>query len=131
MATNADSKAQQAGDSASLELLELRLKADITLRELARRVEVSAAHQSDIEHNRRMPSDDLLRRIVGELARVGAEYETLRLLKPRIEDDLEQWYEENADVRVLLREAKDSGLSAREMLEALRRERKARRKEEE
>ena len=99
----------------------LRLKAEITLRELSRRVKVSAAHMSDVEKERRMPSDDLLRRIAEELAHVGAQYEEMRLLKPRIEDDVERWYAEDPEVRVLFREAKDSGLSAREMLAGLRR----------
>lgn len=99
----------------------LRLKAEITLRELARRVEVSPAHLSDIEHGRRMPSDDLLRRIVRELNDVGAAYVELRILKPQLEDDLERWVTESSEVRQLLREAKDSGRSAREMLDRLRR----------
>ena len=99
----------------------LRLKAEITLRELARRVKVSAAHMSDIEKDRRMPSDGLLRRIAEELAHVGAKYEELRPLKPRIEDDVERWYAEDPDVRALFREAKDSGLSAKEILAGLRR----------
>lgn len=99
---------------------ELRLKAEITLRELARRVDISPAHLSDVEHDRRSPSDELLGRIADKLSDVGAEYEKLRLLKPLIEEDLERWYVENHEVRVLLREAKDSGLSARELLDRLR-----------
>ena len=39
----------------------LRLRAGLTLREMARRVGVSASHQSDIEHGRRMPSDGVFR----------------------------------------------------------------------
>ena len=68
-----------------------------------------------------MPSDGLLRRIAEELAHVGAKYEELRPLKPRIEDDVERWYAEDPDVRALFREAKDSGLSAKEILAGLRR----------
>ena len=68
-----------------------------------------------------MPSDGLLRRIAEELAHVGAKYDELRLLKPRIEDDVERWYAENPEVRALFREAKDSGLSAKEILAGLRR----------
>lgn len=99
----------------------LRLKMGITLRELARRVEVSAAHMSDIEKNRRMPSDGLLGRICHELEGVGANYEELRLLKPLMEEDLENWYERDPDVRVLMREAKDSGIPAKDLLKQLRR----------
>jgi len=98
----------------------LRLKADITLREMARRVGVSAAHMSDVEHGRRMPSDEVLQRIASELKSVGATYEGLRLLKPQLEDDLEEWVSKSSEVRQLFRMAKDSGLSAREMMDRIR-----------
>lgn len=98
----------------------LRLKADITLRELARRVEISASHLSDIEHGRRMPSDEALQRIANELAEVGASYDDLRLLKPQLEDDLEAWVTSSSEVRQLFRVAKDSGLTAREMMARIR-----------
>lgn len=45
-------------------LRELRNKADLSLRELARELGVvTAAHLSDIEFGRRYPSDDLLQRL--------------------------------------------------------------------
>lgn len=109
----------------------LRLKVGISLRELARRVKVSAAHLSDVENDRRTPSDDLLRRITEELSGVGAEYEELRLLKPVIERDLEKWYETDPAARALLREARDSPFSARELLARLRAARREAEKEEE
>lgn len=65
----------------------LRLRAEIPLRELSRRVKVSAAHICDIEHGRRMPSDALLRRIANELSEAGATYEALRSLKPPTENE--------------------------------------------
>ena len=108
------------GPSLGGTIRKLRLKVHITLRELARRVDVSPAHLSDIEHGRRMPSDDLLRRIAAEFADVGATYESLRILKPQLEDDLEKWVAESSVVRELLREAKNSPRSAREMLDRLR-----------
>jgi transcriptional regulator with XRE-family HTH domain len=97
----------------------LRLKADFTLRALSRRVGISCAHQSDIEHGRRMPSDDLLRRIAKELAGVGATYEDLRLLKPSVEEDLVE-ISKTREARELLREAKESGHPVREVLKQLR-----------
>lgn len=102
------------------EIRRLRLVADMPLRELARRLDISAAHLSDIEHSRRMPSDELLQGIVRELQPVGATYEGLRQLDPRLEADLEQWVAGTPEVRQLLREAKDSGLSARDVLHELR-----------
>lgn len=108
----------------------LRLKAGISLRELARRVKVSAAHLSDVENDRRTPSDDLLRRITEELSEVGAEYEELRLLKPVMEKDVEAWYEDDPVLRVLLREARDSPFTTRQLLEQLRAARREAEKEE-
>lgn len=102
------------------EIRRLRLAADIPLRELARRLDISAAHQSDIEHSRRMPHDDLLRKTAKELAAVGASYEEFRKLDPRLEDDLENWMSGTPEVRQLLREAKDSGRSVREVLDEMR-----------
>lgn len=99
---------------------ELRLRADLTLREMARRVHVSASHQSDIEHGRRMPSDEVLRRIADQLSEVGGTYDALRLLKPQLEEDLDKWVTTDRHVRQLLREWKNSGLSGRKLLEHYR-----------
>jgi transcriptional regulator with XRE-family HTH domain len=49
-------------------LRELREQRDISLRELARRVDTSAAHISDIELGRRFPSDELLEKIAAVLS---------------------------------------------------------------
>ena len=102
------------------EIRRLRLAADLSVRELARRLKVSAAHLSDIEHRRRMPSDELLRSIARELRGSGATYEQLRQHDPRLEEDLEAWVASSPEVRQLLREAKDTGRSAREVLQDLR-----------
>ena len=107
------------GTSLGGRIRKLRLKADTTLRKLARDVRISAAHLSDIEHGRRMPSDEVLRRIATELAPVGATYDDLRILKPKLEKDLEQWVTGSSEVRQLLREIKNRG-GAREMLKRLR-----------
>ena len=98
----------------------LRLSAGLTLREMARRVGISASHQSDIEHGRRMPSDGVLRKIADQLSKVGGTYEALRLLKPQLEEDLDKWVTTDRDVRQLLREWKDSGVSGRKLLKRYR-----------
>lgn len=43
---------------------ELREQNDYSLREFAKKMEISAAHQSDIELGRRFPSEDLLAKMV-------------------------------------------------------------------
>ena len=46
---------------------EARAARDLRLRELARRLEVTPSYVSDIENNRRVPSEDVLQRIAVEL----------------------------------------------------------------
>ena len=46
---------------------ELREKHDLSLRELARSIEISAPFMSDIELGRRYPSDDVLEKIAKKL----------------------------------------------------------------
>jgi transcriptional regulator with XRE-family HTH domain len=62
------------------EIKRLRTEAKITLRKFADTIGISPAHQSDIEHDRRRPSQDVLKRIAKALRSVGATYETLDLL---------------------------------------------------
>jgi len=105
------------------EIRRLRLKADITLRAFAKQLGHTAAHQSDIEHGRRMPSERVLRKIADRLVHVGATYEGLSKLDPRLEPELEQLVRDNPEVRVLLRatdeRAKASGRSVRDILREL------------
>jgi transcriptional regulator with XRE-family HTH domain len=54
------------------EIRRLRLEAAYTLRGLAAGLEVSAAHMSDIEHNRRRPSEKLLHQIADKLRKSGS-----------------------------------------------------------
>ena len=91
------------------EILRLRMLAGITLRGFAERIGVSAAYVSDIEHDRRRPSDDVLRRVVKELKHVGATFEGLDKLNSRIDPDLQKWIANTPTVRQMLREVKKSG----------------------
>lgn len=44
-----------------------RIQKDLTLRELARRVEIGPSYLSDIENDRRVPAEDVLKRFAVEL----------------------------------------------------------------
>jgi transcriptional regulator with XRE-family HTH domain len=99
---------------------EFRLKADVGLREFAQEIGISAAHQSDIEHGRRMPSDDVLRATGKRLAKVGGTYEVLKQLDARLKDDVREWVSQTPGVEALLRTAKDSGLSVDEVLQRMK-----------
>ena len=101
------------------QIARLRTKARITLRKFAGCVGISAAHQSDIEHNRRRPSRDLLERIVKELQHVGASFEAFDLLDSRLEPEIQQWVSETPAIRQLLRTMKSSKVDPREVLKQL------------
>jgi len=104
-----------------LEIRRLRNTSGQTLRGLARTVGVSAAHLSDIEHDRRRPSKELLKKIVLELQSSGATNAGLDRLDTRFESDLQEWAAATPEVRMLLRTVKESGLPVAEVLKTLER----------
>jgi transcriptional regulator with XRE-family HTH domain len=99
----------RTADTLGQEIQRLRLEAGITLRKLAELVDVSPAYVSDIEHDRRRPSADVLKRIANELKQVGATYERLDRLNSRLDPDLQKWVSLTPAVRQMLREVKNSG----------------------
>jgi transcriptional regulator with XRE-family HTH domain len=101
------------------EIRRLRKEAGITLRGLAATVEVSAAHLSDIEHNRRRPSDDLLRKIARALRKAGATFDSLDQLATGMDADIREWAASTPGVRKLLRTLKQSGQQPLDILPAL------------
>lgn len=101
------------------ELRRLRLQAGFTLRGSAAILKVSAAHLSDIEHDRRRPSEDLLRRMAAELRRVGAKFDSLELLVTGVDPGTRDWVASTPGVRALLRSIQKSGRSPQEIMVAL------------
>ena len=85
------------------EIRRFRLLAGYTLRGLAADVGVSAAHLSDIEHNRRRPSEKLLRKLADKLRKVGATYESLEKLISGIDHETREWAATTPGARALLR----------------------------
>jgi transcriptional regulator with XRE-family HTH domain len=102
------------------EIKRLRREADMTLRAFATAARTSPAHQSDIEHGRRLPSDELLRRIADKLAHVGGSYEQLKRLDGRIDPELSEWIKQTPEAGQMLREVRDSKKLPRNVLEKLR-----------
>ena len=110
------------------ELRRLRLEAAIPLRGLAARLNVSAAHLSDIEHNRRRPSEQLLRRIASELSHVGATFESLEQLVTGVDPATRDWVASTPGVRALLRTILESGRSPQEIIVILEKSFRTRRR---
>jgi transcriptional regulator with XRE-family HTH domain len=96
-----------------------RTELRITLRELARRVEVSAPYLTDLEAGRRHPGPDVLIRIAAALELPVAE---LQALDTRLTPEVRRWVETQPDVARLLRTLRASRPKHRDaMLRRLRR----------
>jgi len=92
----------------------LREARGLSLRELARRVGVSAPFLSDIEHNRR--ATDRL----GKLATVlGVDLAELERFDARLPPDVKNWIVSSPGMPSVLREFKDSGLDAYQLRAAV------------
>ena len=102
------------------EIRRLRTKAEFTLRGFAQKIGISAAHQSDIEYGRRLPSEKVLKEIAKTLSNVGASYEKLKELDTRLEPELEQWMQQTPGLGEMLREVRASNKSPQEVLRRLK-----------
>jgi transcriptional regulator with XRE-family HTH domain len=101
------------------EIRRLRLLAAFTLRGLAADLDVSAAHMSDIEHNRRRPSEKLLRKIADKLRKVGATYDSLANLVSGIDTETREWASSTPGARALLRRLLEAERDPQEIHRAL------------
>lgn len=98
----------------------LRTEAGYTLRGFAQEIGISAAHQSDIEYGRRFPGEAVLRDTAKALQKVGATFDGLRALDPRLDSDLQEWMQRSPEVGQMLRHLKDTGSTPEELLKRLR-----------
>lgn len=103
------------------EIRRLRSALGATLRGFAQRIEVSPPHLSDIEHDRRRPSKDVLERIAHELRSVGATYDGLDKLDTRFDADTQEWAAETPEAKTMLRLARESGRPMADVLKQLER----------
>jgi transcriptional regulator with XRE-family HTH domain len=99
------------------EIQRLREEAGHTLRGFATKVGISAAFLSDIERDRRRPSEEVLRKIAGELR--GTTYEQLDRLNTKLEQDIQRMVAESPEARQLLRTVLESQRDPREVLREL------------
>jgi transcriptional regulator with XRE-family HTH domain len=94
-----------------------RLELGLSLREFARRIQVSAPFVTDLEAGRRNPSPDVLARIAAELA---MPLEVLEALDTRLSPEVRRWVESEPEIGRLLRTIKSSP-RRREMLRRIKR----------
>jgi transcriptional regulator with XRE-family HTH domain len=92
----------------------IREQRGVTLRELARRIGVSAPFLSDVEHNRR--STDRLRELSSAL---DVPFEQLARFDGRLSGDIKEWISANPEIASLLQDLRASGRTAQELRAAL------------
>lgn len=108
-----------SSDTLGKEIRRLRMKAEIPLRQFAMRVDTSAAHMSDIEHDRRRPGPDLLPRIAKALEPVGASLGHFERFDTGVDRETQEWIAKTPGARQLLRVARQSGKSPTELMNEL------------
>jgi transcriptional regulator with XRE-family HTH domain len=101
------------------EIRRRRLAAGISLRGLAAKLGISAAHLSDIEHNRRRPSEKLLEGIASELQVVGATFADLEMLVTGLDRETREWAASTPGARAVLRRVLESGRRPDEIVRVL------------
>ncbi len=101
---------------------ELREHQDLSVRELARRIGVSAPFMSDVELGRRHPSGDVLEKIASVLATKAGElnkYDTRAPLQ-----ELKRLATNDPAMGFALRRVVDQGITSEELLEFLKKRNK-------
>ena len=84
-----------------------RLAQKLGLRELARELGITPSYLSDIENDRRVPSEDVLRKLA---ARLNLDVDHLLALAGRFGDDAERYMKRNPSVGVLFRRISENKL---------------------
>jgi len=99
-----------SGNSASLgeQLRAARMEKGLGLRELARLVDKAPSYVSDIEYDRRVPSEAVLRELCEAL---GLDVEKMLAVAGRLGDEADRYLRREPAARVLLRRAQESNLS--------------------
>ena len=105
---------------------ELREEQDISLREFAKNLDLSAAHMSDIELGRRYPSPELLKRIAGKLDTPVEELEKLDFRPPL--EELKRMAEGNPTYGFALRKMLEKEISPQAILDYVEKQNKKEKK---
>jgi len=104
---------------------ELREQQDISVRELAKRIGVSAPFLSDVELGRRHPSPEVLDRLASLLKTTGTDLRKYDA-RPPVEE-LKRLSANNPAMGFALRRVVDDEISAEELLEFLRHRKRSKR----
>jgi transcriptional regulator with XRE-family HTH domain len=84
-----------------------RIGKELPLRELARRLEKSPSYLNDIEHDRRIPSEEVLVKIAAEL---DLDVDQILAAAGRVGGEAEEYMKSNPTAGILFRKVSDAGL---------------------
>ena len=99
-------------------LRDARVAANLTLRELAKQLDIAPSYLSDIENDRRIPAEEVLQTIATHL---HLPFPDLMALAGRIGDDAERYLRRHPTAGVLLRSITSGRLSDDQLKELVKR----------
>ena len=91
-----------------------RVKQGLSLRELAKRLQISPTHLSDVENDRRDPSEELLRALASNLE---LDFDHLMVMVGRVYSVTEKYVQRVPEAVSLFRKVSEQELSASELRE--------------
>lgn len=97
-------------------LRQARLDRDLGLRELAKELDITPSYLSDIENDRRVPSEEVLRAIS---ARLKLDFDELMARAARFGEDAERYLKRHPAAAALFRKIADRRLSDEQLKELL------------
>jgi transcriptional regulator with XRE-family HTH domain len=109
--------ASESDKTLGAQIREARLHAEISLRELARRLERAPSYLNDIEHDRRVPSETVLKQICTELPEL--DLERLLAAAGRVGEGAGDYLKANPTAGVLFRKVSRAGLDERHLRQLL------------
>jgi len=109
--------ASRSNKTLGAQIREARLRAEMPLRELARRLDRAPSYLNDIEHDRRVPSEAVLVQICTELSEL--DLERLLAAAGRVGEGAEEYLKANPTAGVLFRKVSGAGLGERHLKELL------------
>jgi transcriptional regulator with XRE-family HTH domain len=104
-----------------------RVAAEMSLREFARRMGITPSYQSDIENDRRVPAEDVLKKTAGLL---NLDFAALMSLGGRFGDDAERYLRRHPTAGALFRKLSETNAPEDVLRKMLREAEEFKRKEE-
>ncbi|HUY45490.1 MAG TPA: helix-turn-helix transcriptional regulator [Streptosporangiaceae bacterium] len=99
------------------QIRDARVAVGLSLRALARQLEVAPSYMNDIENDRRVPSEAVLRRIASEL---GLDADLLLAAAGRVGEGAREYIRANPTAGVLFRRVSDAGLDEQDLKKLLK-----------